>query len=313
MSYSGLLLIFCLMSGPARVLPSGQELISLEALLSKYSLKKQSLTEESVSFSSKIAKVTFNYESRQIHFNNMLIWMSQSPVKKRNKWYLNSTDVKTVIKPLLTPSLYLPTIKRATVVIDPGHGGRSQGAIGSKKQPEKRLVLDISRRVQTKLNEKNVKTILTRETDKALTLAERPAIAAKAKADIFVSIHLNYAANKHASGIETFIMTPPGMSSSSDSKPEGKTYKGNKHDNINIILAYMIQQGSLNNTSAADRGIKHARFAVLRDSPCPAVLIECGFLSNGLEESKLVNASYREKVASGIAEGILEYIKLCSN
>ena len=86
-------------------------------------------------------------------------------------------------------------------------------------------------------------------------------------------------------------------------------YAGNRNDAANTVLGYYVHKGLMLNANSADRGIKRARFQVLRDAPCPAVLIECGFLSNDRQEAKLLDPSYADKIAEGLTRGILIYLE----
>ena len=172
--------------------------------------------------------------------------------------------------------------------------------------------MDIARRITKKLADSSLQIKLTRDSDRYLSLKQRSSLAESWNADLFVSIHLNHAGNSKATGIETYIMTPPDLSSTSLSKPDKTVYNGNKHDASNTILAYLLHRQTLNSTAGNDRGIKHARFSVIRDVTCPALLIEFGFLSNQSEEAKLTTPAYRDKIAQGIATGILNYIDMHS-
>ncbi len=194
------------------------------------------------------------------------------------------------------------------VVLDPGHGGADSGTIGPQNLFEKQIVLDISKRVKRKLNASNVAVRMTRDKDTTLTLQERPKLAARWGADAFVSIHANSATSKRACGIETFVIPGAGFPSTSSNTPDKKAYPGNNNDAVNTLLAGFIQQGILAQTKAPDRGVKRARFSVLRDANCPAVLVEVGFLSNPTEATQLNTESYRDRVAEGIAQGILTYL-----
>ena len=91
-------------------------------------------------------------------------------------------------------------------------------------------------------------------------------------------------------------------------KLEQLQYKGNAHDPVNAILGYHIHKNMLQGTKAVDRGLRRARFVVLREAPCPAVLCEMGFVSNAAEEKKLATSAYRETVTRALYKGILDYM-----
>ena len=148
---------------------------------------------------------------------------------------------------------------------------------------------------------------LTRSRDSYVPLPERGLIQRRHGSDIFVSIHVNAAAGKELQGIEVFALTPAGAASTSGGAPSHNIFSGNLLDANNLLLAYQIQSSLLRRTGAVDRGVKRARFAVLRDISVPGVLVEVGFVSNPREERLLLDPGYREKIARGIAEGIIVY------
>lgn len=173
--------------------------------------------------------------------------------------------------------------KFRTVVIDPGHGGKDRGGSYGKVY-EKHLALDTALRVDYLLRKKGYRTRLTRKSDVFIKLTTRSAIGNRYSNSIFVSIHYNYTYKKHVKGLETFYYT-------SRSKP----------------LATYIQSGMLRKYRATNRGVKYARYSVLRHAKNPAALVECGFVSNYSERSRCKSGSYRQKMAEGIVDGIVRY------
>lgn len=173
----------------------------------------------------------------------------------------------------------------STVVIDPGHGGSDKGS-NWHGVFEKKLSLDLAKRVQRLLKAKGVSTVLTRTSDKYVSLDDRAAIANRKQHFIFVSLHFNGHRNTSYTGIESFYY--PGSS------------KGRR-------LAGKIQHELGKRIHTKNRGIKPARLKVLRLTKGPAVLIECGFLSNGWERDRCNAAWLREIIAEEIVEGIMAY------
>ena len=149
---------------------------------------------------------------------------------------------------------------------------------------------------------------LTREKDLSLSLTQRVALARKWNADIFISIHANFASNTKASGLETYIVPCHGFPSTAEGSGSKNFCAGNKFDTANSLLAYYVHKGMLLQTKAVDRGIRRARFEVIKNAPCPAILAECGFLSNKAEAAKIVNKDYQNSIAEGISQGILTYV-----
>ncbi len=255
--------------------------------------------------------IKFELNSRRAQYMGVNIWMNKPVTLDRGSWFLDDSDANKLLHPLLNPNRTLKKEGSLRIVLDPGHGGDDRGAAGrSKWATEKRLNLDIALRVQALLA-KNYEVHLTRSTDVGMSLEERCEFARKLKADLYVSIHLNASAAKNASGIETHILTPRGArntASSSASASDNILYTGNAHDGPNTILGYTLQKHLLRHVTADDRGLRKSRFFVLRNAPCPAALVECGFLSNRVEENKLLTAKHRELLAKGIAEGIHTYL-----
>ncbi len=175
--------------------------------------------------------------------------------------------------------------KFRTVIIDPGHGGKDAGGSYGKVY-EKHLALDTSLRVNHLLQKKGYSTRMTRTSDVFISLSGRAAFANKYRDAIFVSIHYNYTYKKHIRGLETFYY-------SSRSKP----------------LASYIQNGMLKRYRTSSRGVKFARYYVLRHTKHPSALVECGFVSNYSDRTRCKKAWYRQKMAEGIVDGIIKYQK----
>jgi N-acetylmuramoyl-L-alanine amidase len=194
-------------------------------------------------------------------------------------------------------------------MLDPGHGGEDSGAVSAGGIREKDLTLDLSRRVAEQLERGGLRVLHTRTRDRDLTLEQRVAIANRRRPDLFVSIHLNAAANRGASGVETFITSSPAFPStnSPQTQPPHTEDPNTRFSSANAIAGFLVQRSLLAATHAEDRGLRRARFFVIKNAPCPALLVEGGFVSNPGEEAKLRDPSYRQSVANGIAQGILLY------
>lgn len=185
-------------------------------------------------------------------------------------------------------ALALPSNARAarftSVILDPGHGGRDNGARWGGVS-EKTLTLDTAKRVQKILTAKGINTALTRTRDTTLGLEARAAKANRYRSAIFVSIHFNAHLNRSITGIETFYMSSSGYS-----------------------LASRIQGRLLKHIKTKNRGLKKsAALAVLNKTRCTAALVECGFISNSWERGRCNTSWYRQLVAKSIAEGIIAY------
>ncbi len=171
-----------------------------------------------------------------------------------------------------------------TVVIDAGHGAHDFGCRNGSAY-EKHFALDIARRLERYLRGRGVRTVMTRSTDRFIPLGTRADIGNNYDNSIFVSVHINHATRVGASGLETFYFNSSGQR-----------------------LASLVQRRLLANTNhGGDRGVKFARFKVLRASERPAILVECGFLSNPQDNRRLRDPAYREAVAQSIGQGVLRF------
>lgn len=225
-------------------------------------------------------------------------------------------DLKFTIRPLENARRHpVATDRKMRICIDPGHGGSDGGAVSRDgKTTEKSLALDIARRVEAKLRADGFETMLTRTSnDTTLELAARADMARRWRADAFVSIHLNSEKGGKAFGIETYALTPQSMQSTAHTgkpAPESKLrFPGNANDTGNIQLAFSIQRRVVGAAKAktADRGVKRARWIVLREARMPAALVECGFVSSAKDLAFLRSISGRELIARGIYEGICDF------
>src|SRR6266403_3718435 len=170
-----------------------------------------------------------------------------------------------------------------TVVVDAGHGGKDNGAYRRYGGAEKIATLDVAKRLERKLRESQLKTVMTRSTDVFISLDQRVAIENAEKNSIFVSIHFNDSRRRGIHGFETYYHSPNARE-----------------------LADRIQQKIMTIPHSANRGVHFANFRVLRMARYPAVLVECGFLSNRREGGEARDSEYRELLADRIAEAIVE-------
>ena len=172
-----------------------------------------------------------------------------------------------------------------TICIDPGHGGIQPGAAYGGRL-EKDATLSISMRLRDKLEASGYRVIMTRETDIDVSLKRRCEISNGAGADAFVSIHLNSSTNPTAHGAETW-----------------------KWERAKGALAEAVQTALLAASGFKDRGVKSTTaFYVLRHTVAPAIVVECGFLSNESERGRLFDEAMQDKIAAGITRGIARLI-----
>ncbi|MCW0221038.1 MAG: N-acetylmuramoyl-L-alanine amidase [Prosthecobacter sp.] len=187
---------------------------------------------------------------------------------------------------ILVATLFLGSLAKAfdTVILDPGHGDFDRGAaIGYVY--EKHLALDTARRVEQLLKKEGLKVVMTRSRDVFIPLQDRSATGNRYSNAIFVSIHYNYSRGGSGNGVETFYHFSKGYTLAA------------------YIQAYLVQR-----TRMTNRGVKNASFHVIRKTERnPAVLVECGFVSNPTERARMLTGEFRARIAEGIAQGIIAY------
>lgn len=257
------------------------------------------------------------------------ILLSGSLVRERNNVVVPYDFKKKVIDRLiqLRPSV-LKGLRR--IVIDPGHGGKDPGALGRRGTKEKFVVQDIARRLKKSLEKKGIDIVMTRDSDKFVTLEKRTEIATQEKADLFVSVHANSSPVRRVSGVEVWSGRKL-----SDVEKQEKPRQNNHHlffdklamkknvpDVKNIVsdmlygykqeesrkLSSFVSKRLASKLQARNRGAKQSGFFVLRNTLVPAILVEVGFLSNSREEKLLKTGSYRQKIADHLGESLIDYI-----
>jgi N-acetylmuramoyl-L-alanine amidase len=222
--------------------------------------------------------------------------------------------------------------RQPVVVIDPGHGGYDSGTAAGAPLLEKDIALQIGLRLQGELEHRGVRAILTRTGDYFVTLADRTAFANKASADLFISIHLNSSPDAATTGIETYYLNnttdQAAIRLAAMENASGGAYSTAAGGDLNYILSDMRQQYKANESvalasmieaeTAADLnaslgvrvnalGAMRGPFYVLVGAQMPAVLVECGFLSNRDEAARLASVPYQQMLAQGIAEAAVHY------
>src|SRR5436190_11352476 len=248
--------------------------------------------------------------SREAMINGARSWLCFPVMERDGKFLVSRTDVAKTIEPLVRPHRVPNVGKVQTVVLDPGHGGHDKGQV-SRYGCEKDFALDVARKLRPILQAKGMRVIMTREGDYFVPLEVRAQIANRARDAIFVSIHFNATNDDpNATGFEIFSFTPRGAPSTSDSAVAPSalgTQPGSTVDAQSMALSACIYHSLLGHLPEYDRGIKRARFAVLRLTKVPAVLIEGGFLTEKGECKLIAQKDWRTKLAHAIGVGIESY------
>jgi N-acetylmuramoyl-L-alanine amidase len=232
-----------------------------------------------------------------------------------------------LIEEVVTPEEF--DIKKIqTIVIDPGHGGKDPGAIGTRGTYEKDVVLSISQKLKSLLEARGFEVIMTRETDRFISLKKRTEIASRQRADLFISIHANASTTRRASGIEVFSLRDLSTYELNDYQRKRNQYLlfrnflmepdnhiksilsdmlyDHKCHQDDLLAAYAVRRLS-QYARARNRGYKKAGFFVLKNTLIPAILVEVGFISNPKEERLLNTPRYRHNIARSLAQIIVDY------
>lgn len=206
------------------------------------------------------------------------------------------------------------------IVLDPGHGGIMTGAVSGSGVTEKELTLDIALRCEKILIDSGFTVLLTRRTDVHVPLEERTVFANQNQADLFISIHTNAHRKAVKNGLETFYLALATDNEAKETAALENAVSGNQLYELESILerlarsafreesrhlAMRVQQAMVAAIGGLDRGVKTAPFYVLVGADMPAILVECGFISNPEEGEKLANADHRQKLAEAIVRGII--------
>jgi N-acetylmuramoyl-L-alanine amidase len=226
-----------------------------------------------------------------------------------NEDLISVMDVSKIIEPVLRPSRIHGTQKVETVVLDPGHGGTDQGA-SSSWGTEKGFAMDVALAARRDLVRAGYRVEMTRINDVGVSLEERVNFANRFPHAVFVSIHFN--SSSGGAGVESYALAPEGVVSNASSEHHVSAvglerHAGNALDGQNIALTASIHAAVLSRVSAFDRGVRHARFHVLREIKIPAVLLECGFISDPGEGQRIATGYYRQQLGAAIAQGVQNY------
>ena len=243
-------------------------------------------------------------------FINGVRFFSNFPLLARENANLISViDVAKIVEPVLRPNKIRGAKEIDTVVLDPGHGGEDSGTSGPWGN-EKTFALDVALTAREQLLRAGFKVEMTRSTDKTVALEERVAFANQFPTAVFISIHFNSA--RGGSGVESYVLAPAGVPSNAStedhpSSAETEFLQGNAQDAANIALTAAVHASILSKVSVFDRGVRHARFHVLRDITIPAVLVEAGFLNDRVEGAQIATAAYRQKLGQAMAAAVSNY------
>jgi len=286
----------------------GREYVTYESFRQFYAFPKPVRDDKRLILQSKTHRIEARVGSQALLINHLKFILSYPIIERNGEVLLSRIDLTKLIEPVLRPGRIQGNRILTTVILDAGHGGHDSGAKSSFGL-EKDFALDTALRTRELLQRAGFQVVMTRTSDRFIPLHDRARFANRFQNAIFVSIHYN-AGKTTSTGIETYTLAPqfvPSTSADGPSVSDKQRMPGNINDTENMALATAMHSAMIKRSRLPDRGIKRARFVVIRETTIPAVLLECGFLSNPREARMISAPAYRQQMAVAITRGILNY------
>ena len=285
----------------------GRDYLTMENIAEFYSLSEVRRKEKEASATSGVRTIRAIVGSPDFFINNLKFILSYPAIEHGGQVCISRMDLVKLIEPVMRPSKIKNAEPIDTVVLDAGHGGHDNGAL-SVYGTEKAFALDVVLRAKALLQATGLKVVLTRGDDTFISLDERTRIANQYKRAIFIAVHFN--AGGYGTGVEAFTLAPRGVPSMMSDGPRVSDLnecRGNARDAENIALATATHAALVVKTRMFDRGLKRARFVVIRDITIPGVLIEGGFQTNPYDAKMIATAGYRQILAQAILQAVDNY------
>lgn len=264
---------------------------------------------DEAAFSATRGELLLRLNSREALLHGLRLHLAFPPREHQGDFWISRLDLSRTLHPALQPQLVQPLEPPRTIILDPGHGGTDKGA-RSVYQYEKNFTLDLARRVRDRLRARGFVVVMTRNSDVFVGLEARARLAAKHPSPVFLSLHFNAAANPAAQGFEVFSLAPRGAPSFHTDEllvSDMVEAPGQPWELPSLVLGQAIYHAMHGRLTMTDRGMKRARFVVLREAQCPAVLIEGGFLTNAMDARRIASPKWRDRLAEAITEGVAAY------
>jgi N-acetylmuramoyl-L-alanine amidase len=257
-------------------------------------------------FKSPVLVMKATLGSQDLLINNIKFVLSDPVIELQGKPCFSRLDLCKLIDPVLRPSYIGSGSTFDTVILDPGHGGHDSGARGIYGY-EKDFALKLAFALKADLEKRGLKVVMTRRDDTYISLGGRVAYANKIPNSVYVSLHFN-SGQSSATGIETFAFTPQGASSEYGARAvDASSFNGNQRDSENIALATAIHASVVHHFRLVDRGVKRARWYVLKGLERPGVLFEGGFVTNANDAKFIAADNFRTELATTLGQAIVNY------
>lgn len=255
-------------------------------------------------------RLVLKADTARAELDGTLVWLGAPLAQMGGRSLLPVQDADRVLAPLLNPPRLPGEEKVKLIAISAGHGGKDPGNMEGNRK-EKEYTLKLAFELERQLKRAGFEVMQVRDKDRYIPPEERPVIANRRKADLYLALHYNGrpTARGSAQGLETYCLTFANGESTNGGQSRGYM-PGNRHDRENLTLAYQVHRSLLGELDFADRGVRRANFAELRLAEMPAVLIEGGFMDSREDALKIYSDTARAKFATAIVDGVLAYKRL---
>ena len=246
-------------------------------------------------------------DSQEFFISHLKFILSYPIRELEGELCMSRMDLVKLVDPVLRPGKIIAPKRVDTIVLDPGHGGSDAGA-GGRTGEEKVWTLDVALRAREQFLGAGYQVHMTRVRDEFVSLEDRVRLANQFDRALLISVHFN--SSGKGSGVETYTLAPRGVPSMAADGPlvtDLVECPGNARDAENMALATAMHAAVVARSKLPDRGIKRARFLVIREALVPSVLVEGGFLSNPEEFRQIASPRYRQEMALGMVEAVRNY------
>lgn len=287
----------------------GRRFVSIEDIAGFYKMSRSVGDGGGFRLSAQGSSIEGRANARDLKINGVKYVLCFPMVSRGGQTLISAMDVTKIIEPVLRPQKIPNATSVRTVVLDPGHGGHDSGAVGPLGR-EKDMALDVALRAKRLLEARGFQVRLTRAIDTFIPLEGRSAFANRISNAVMVSIHFNKSKTSGGTGIETYCLAPRGVPSMDEenlSYSDLKQHPGHARDPENIALATAVHAAMVRRVPLPDRGIKRARFHVIRATSIPSILVEGGFMNHSSDSRMIATANYRQRIAEAIVSGITRF------
>ncbi|MEP6810276.1 MAG: N-acetylmuramoyl-L-alanine amidase [Chthoniobacterales bacterium] len=313
----GLLLFAVLLSTVARATEwkvtraRDRDYVSFENLAEFYRFTEYSHANRTISLRCPQRAIRAQSDMSELSINGVRFFTNFPLLENSAGALISAFDVGKLIEPVLRPSRIVNAEPVKTIILDPGHGGTDNGT-ANQWGSEKTYALEVALIARDKLRAAGFTVEMTRDKDSGISLEDRVAFANRFSDAVFVSIHFN--SGSGGTGVESYALAPKGAPSNAGGSGEhhatetgGVADEGNAQDCQNIALTAAVHAAVLSQAGVYDRGVRHARFKVLRHLHIPGLLLEAGFLNDPVEGRRIATPQYRQQLGLAIAQGVQSY------